>query len=635
MSSSFSRLSRPVLYRWINVFFVANIFCSLLICLNYIKPLTQSSPASDTIFISWIFFLLSFLTQSALLFGILALLVYMVSIFCSSRVVVGISVTLCVLLLFGLWADSFFFGLYHLHYAGVAWSVVKAHAVSEIILLSPRELFLICSILFVLTVAELFLAGLLGYYLERRSWIRKWSYKCWWSFLMIGVVSYGLTFTAFSASDLGSGAFTKLNFLVLKTERIVPYFTQLYEQLMPRVPTVRTFPAPGGESRIQIKSWNKLLQYPLHPLQCAKKQKQPLNILFIVVDTWRFDALTPTVTPHLWEFSKKTIQFNHHFSGGNCTRAGIFSLFYGLPANYWEAFLNQKKSALLMQVLQQQDYQMGVFSSAPLSFPAFDKTVFLGLKELPRMPTGSAKIRDQAVTRAWLNFVRHRDNTRPFFSFVFYDTVHNYCDSSLDLQRPFQPTIASCDRFALSSQSDPQPYLNRYRNAAYFVDNEIGQILTVLSQENLLKNTVVVVTSDHGEQLNDEHSGYWDHASAYTTYQLQVPMLVYWPTRLPEQRNYLTTHYDVIPTIMKRVLACHNATVDYSVGSDLFAPHNQTYFLAGSYADYAVIFENTGTRIYPNGDFEVNTLNGDPRWQLSTPRLIWDQVFNDLTRYFK
>lgn len=39
--------------------------------------------------------------------------------------------------------------------------------------------------------------------------------------------------------------------------------------------------------------------------------------------------------------------------------------------------------------------------------------------------------------------------------------------------KPFQLAVKQCDRFSLTPNSDPIPYVNRYHNAVYFVDSEV------------------------------------------------------------------------------------------------------------------------------------------------------------------
>src|SRR5207237_4309635 len=82
-----------------------------------------------------------------------------------------------------------------------------------------------------------------------------------------------------------------------------------------------------------------VLRYPLAPLRC-EPHPPLLNVLLVVIDGMRADALTSMAAPRLTAFASGAVQFDQHFSGGNVSRPGMFSLFYGLPATYWHAFAN-------------------------------------------------------------------------------------------------------------------------------------------------------------------------------------------------------------------------------------------------------------------------------------------------------
>ena len=107
------------------------------------------------------------------------------------------------------------------------------------------------------------------------------------------------------------------------------------------------------------------LNYPLAPLRCGP-QKPLLSVLLVVIDAMRADALTPKVAPRLAALAQGAIQFDRHYSGGNSSRAGMFSLFYGLPATYFDVFANLTRPAVLMDLFQQHEYQLGLFASMPV-----------------------------------------------------------------------------------------------------------------------------------------------------------------------------------------------------------------------------------------------------------------------------
>src|SRR5207302_5586590 len=110
---------------------------------------------------------------------------------------------------------------------------------------------------------------------------------------------------------------------------------------------------------------DRVLNYPQAPLRC-ESHPPTLNVLLVVIDAMRADALTPEVAPRLSELTRGAIRFDGHYSGGNSSRAGMFSLFYGLPATYWDAFADFARPPVLMDMFRQNRYQLGLFSSSPV-----------------------------------------------------------------------------------------------------------------------------------------------------------------------------------------------------------------------------------------------------------------------------
>src|SRR5262249_34299541 len=159
---------------------------------------------------------------------------------------------------------------------------------------------------------------------------------------------------------------------------------------------------------------------------------------------------------------------------------------------YWDSFLVKKRGPELIRQLNNANYKIGIFASAQLNFPAFDQTIFSDVKPLMIHTPGETTIaRDRAITNEFEKFILSRNTKQPFFSFLFYDAVHNYCEPTTPLEHPFKPWKRHCSRFTLTTHSNRIPYVNRYLNAVYFVDNEVKKVLQTLEQQHLLKNTVI------------------------------------------------------------------------------------------------------------------------------------------------
>ena len=100
-----------------------------------------------------------------------------------------------------------------------------------------------------------------------------------------------------------------------------------------------------------------------------------------MAESLRADMLDPEIRPSTWNFAHQAHRFNQHYSGGNGTRMGLFSAFYGIYGPYWFPFLEARRSPVIMDVLQQQGYQLDLHTSAKFSYPEFDKTIFAGVPD--------------------------------------------------------------------------------------------------------------------------------------------------------------------------------------------------------------------------------------------------------------
>lgn len=387
----------------------------------------------------------------------------------------------------------------------------------------------------------------------------------------------------------------------------------------------------ASQNRVELKNIeSSSLNYPLAPVNVKPKAKQP-NVLFILVDAWRYSDATPEIMPNVSKFSEKTVNFSQHMSGGNSTQAGIFSLFYSLPATYWDSFYASQKSPVFMDTLQNQGYRMGIFGSAPLTSPPLSRTVFKKVKDLTLKQTGETQIkRDQQITDEFIHFQK-QDSDKPYFSFLFYDSAHGTSFPEPEFAK-FKPYWERVDHILLNNDFDASLYHNRYKNSLYFIDSLIAKVLKNVD----LENTIVVITSDHGEEFNDHKMNYWGHTGNYSDTQVHVPLYVYLPDHQPEQVNYRTTHYDIVPTLMNELFDVKGNTQSYSVGRDLFdncVPRD--WFIAGSYYNYALVGKETMLVVNPGGHSQQlnNQLKVDTEHQV--PVNVIQDSLDEMSRFYK
>jgi uncharacterized protein len=329
------------------------------------------------------------------------------------------------------------------------------------------------------------------------------------------------------------------------------------------------------------------LVYPLYPLTCQPPRTPP-NIIVIIIDSWRFDALNAQVTPNLDRFARRAVRFMDHHSGGNGTRMGVFSLFYAIPGTYWHRMLAERQGPVFITQLLERRYDVRAFRSAPLFSPEFDRTVFADVGSLRVRSDGKDSIeRDRDLTSDFLSFLGSRSGETPFFALLFYDSSHKL-EFPPDRQ-PFRPSAADVNYLRLNATTDPLPLHNRYRNSLHYVDSLVGEVLTEVKERGLLEDSVVVITGDHGQEFNDNRRNFWGHSSNFTRFQTGVPLLLYSPTLAPASHSHRTTHFDVVPTLMREYLGCDMPFPSYSVGRSLFEPGGRDTLVLSEYSDFAIV----------------------------------------------
>jgi membrane-anchored protein YejM (alkaline phosphatase superfamily) len=379
----------------------------------------------------------------------------------------------------------------------------------------------------------------------------------------------------------------------------------------------------------------RVLNYPLNPLQC--REESGMNILLIMADAMRSDRFSEQDSPRLHGYAAERGQvFTRHFSGGNSSRMGMFSLFYGLPSGYWSSFESLQRSSVLIDELQRQNYQLGLFTSSTMYRPvALDRTAFANVPDLRLQtePAGDPAWKlDQALTAEWFDWLDDwlyryhsgRNPKQPFFGFLFYDSTN---------------AIIFPEDYPVQFTADGEGALAKkfadYRTSVHFVDSLIGSVLDDLARRGLQEDTVVIITSDHGEEFDDSGAGLKDHGSGYTPYQLQVPMIISIPGRAPSVYRHRSSHYDLVPTLMQEVLGCSSPPSDFSSGSNLFSGKDWDWLLAGSYYNYAVIEPDQITVTYPSGSFEVRDWNYNIAPDPQVRGDVLESVIKENSRFYR
>ncbi len=376
------------------------------------------------------------------------------------------------------------------------------------------------------------------------------------------------------------------------------------------------------------------LNYPLHPLTCNEPTNRQ-NVLILLVESWRADSVTEAVMPHLTQLAKQShmTYFTNHISGGNATEAGVFSLFYSMPYAYWNDFTGRQLPPVLVTQAWNTGYQPAIYASGKLNSPTFHQNIFATVPNLRLDSEGNTKWeRDVDSIEDFETFLRTHNPKQPFFGFLFLDATHG---SSYPPQDNVFTPAQEVNYLLVNKNTDPAPYLNAYKNSAHFVDRMIARVFDDLKQQGLLQNTFIIITGDHGQEVNDTRNNFWGHNSNFAKYQTHVPLFVWNPAaNSPTTVSYRTNHYDIAPTILQQIYGCTNTPTDYSIGLNLFDSTPRPFSLISSYTKKAIRTNDQLTVLDQYGGIEMYDENFKPSQTGAEPAAI-KQALGSFAQFYK
>ncbi|QCP60249.1 LPS biosynthesis-modulating metalloenzyme YejM [Pantoea sp. SO10] len=317
------------------------------------------------------------------------------------------------------------------------------------------------------------------------------------------------------------------------------------------------------------------VQYPLSDITFRDGGTRH-NLLVLTVDGLN-NATVEKALPSLHQFASENVRFTQHFSAGLQPEKGLFGLFYGISSSYMDGVLASRTPSVLLNALNAQGYQFGLFSSDGFSQPLYRQALLADYS----LPQADTQPNSTTVTQ-WQNWLNgHKSNNAPWFSWIALNGVTVNGDNVKTRQRS-------------------------YTRQASGVDEQIKAVLQTLQDRDLLKNTVVVITAQRAINLdsNDDNPG--NRAT------LQVPLVVHWPNTPAQTIDRLTDQQDVMTTLMQRLLHVRTNPANFSQGEDLFAAQRSHDWVASSEDGKLVVTTPTVTLVLNNnGSYSAYDAQGN------------------------
>ena len=296
------------------------------------------------------------------------------------------------------------------------------------------------------------------------------------------------------------------------------------------------------------------------PVEASPSGRSPRNILMITVDTLRADALSVYArrgvpTPRLERLAQDSVLFERAVSAAPWTLPALSSIMTGLsPSVHVVTELSSRLSdrvVTLGEYLRQAGYHTGAIVSNELLGPRSNLAQgyrdyrylhqssygdSIGGRVLRAvLPTfypspwpSTTDVTDQA--RAWIEHHQHDD----FFLWVHYFDPHapyapppGYLDRVADGMPAEVDPILDDVMLVVPSAEDQRWIRELYDAEVRYVDDSLGDLFDSLKRLGLYDDTLIIFTSDHGEEFW-EHGGQGHGHSQYNEL-LSVPLLIKLP----------------------------------------------------------------------------------------------------------
>jgi hypothetical protein len=305
-----------------------------------------------------------------------------------------------------------------------------------------------------------------------------------------------------------------------------------------------------------------------NPILFRPRTKRPgKNVVFILIDTLRADGVHSVtgrhaMTPHVDALAARGAVFTQAHSLASWTRTSLLSMFtseytsrfsWELNTAFWMPLpLRQRMydrwPRLLTWHLKEQGYLVEAIVNnffllgfTPIGFDrGYDHVTDI-----------RAQIYDTpAITRGAVRFLR-QNRRRPFFLYLHYDGPH----------APYYVPAGYAVKGARPEGGPNDQQYEYYLGEMRWTDEHLQPIFAELKQLGLDRNTLVVLTADHGEIFHSAHDVIYGennrtlHNHGFSLYQevTHVPLIITAEGTVPPglRVNEPVTHLDLAPTILE------------------------------------------------------------------------------------
>lgn len=325
------------------------------------------------------------------------------------------------------------------------------------------------------------------------------------------------------------------------------------------------------------------------------------HVILLSADALRADHLScygynRETSPVLDRLAEQSTRFTDAYSVSSHTREAIPSLLTGkYPVDAIDSRYRLTTESI-GDILSDAGFTTGAFHSNPYvsraygfdqGFETFDDDLYLGGNRWVALAQRAIdKLRDRHYARAeeinnraltWLDSL---NDEKPFFIWCHYMDTHgpyepptnfdpSFFEAPVERNNKSQLYRRAIDEPGTLTEQDHQTLVNNYDTEIAYLDREIGELLDELRDRELLADSLLIFTADHGDAFS-EH-GYYAHPRRLDDELLHIPLLVHTSESKRQIVNAPTSTLDIVATVRDATGSNHE-----SAGHSLFrAPDSE------------------------------------------------------------
>lgn len=338
-------------------------------------------------------------------------------------------------------------------------------------------------------------------------------------------------------------------------------------------------------------SSNSSFNYPLTEISISPKEHNQ-NLINIFVNGMSYADLDLKNTPNLMTLKQENLSFENHYLPYVSLEDNMFASAFGLPIEYRQDFFLHDVKPVTISALGEMEYLIRLYSSSKVTDHQNKLSTLFGIRQNKSTLVES----DRQVFDNAYNFIENLSNDSHFI-------LNLNTNLLLKAKSPAQKEVS-----------------------LLALDKMLGEFIEKLSENGVLDNTTIIITSSVGSNLGNSQD--------FNLKTQHVPLIMLLPNASIKGVSYqkLTSAFDFVPTLSIEILGVQTPCVNYSIGNNLLGSEDKEHIVTTHANELLLIDKNKVTFYRKNGRAYVYNDKGQKQYiQPNLETLI--RAMRDLNRF--